>query len=144
MTPEMCRVRHEPPRSYGDCLRACIATVMDLPSEAVPHFADGGVSGVEARSACRAWLNGHGLTVSAFGMPDEPLASVLEWMGTENPDTTWLLFGSTAHPDRPGSGGDHVVVCQGGVVVHDPAWIPTSIKQVGSCGYWEIWVVSRL
>ena len=144
MTPVMCRSPHRPPSSYGDCLRACIATVMDIDWQDVPHFADAGVSGAQSRAAARQWLNGHRLTVTAFAMPDEPLDAVLHWMETENPDTTWLLFGSTARPGSPDSGGDHVVVCQGGEVVHDPAWIPTSIKQVGSCGYWEIWVVSKL
>jgi hypothetical protein len=117
---------------------------MNLDSELVPHFADNGVSGSQSRTAAREWLNRFGYTVTAFGVPDEPLEAVMHWMNAENPDTTWLLFGSTARPGQPQTGGDHVVVCKGGAVVHDPAWVPTSIKQVGSCGYWEIWVVSRL
>jgi hypothetical protein len=140
----MCRVKHDPPKSYGDCLRACIATIMDFDSEFVPHFADMCATGVEARASARRWLNQRGHTITAFALPADPLPSIMEWMGDNNPDTTWLLFGSTARPGQPETGGDHVVVCQGGKVVHDPAWVPTSIKQVGSCGYWEIWVVSKL
>ena len=144
MTPAMCRNRHDPPRSYGDCLRACIASMMDLDPEHVPHFADGGRDGVEARRLAREWLGLRGLTVTAFALDgDESVEGVLDWMGENNPDTTWMLFGSTARYGEPSSGGDHVVVCQGSKVVHDPAWVPTSIKRVGSCGYWEIWVVSR-
>jgi hypothetical protein len=143
MTPVMCRNRHNPPTSYGDCLRACIATIMDLDAEHVPHFADMAARGDEARASARRWLGLRGFTVTGFAMPADPLESVMEWMGENNPDTTWMLFGSTARAGQP-VGGDHVVVCQGGAVVHDPAWVPSSIKQVGSCGYWEIWVVSKL
>lgn len=85
-----------------------------------------------------------GLTITAFALDGgETVEGVLDWMGANNPDTTWMLFGSTARIGTPLSGGDHVVVCQGGSVVHDPAWVPSSIKRVGTCGYWEIWVVSR-
>jgi hypothetical protein len=141
VTPVMCRNRHDPPQSYGDCLRACIASIMDLDPEHVPHFADLAATGTEARASARRWLGLRGLTITAFALDDQPLQDVLDWMGANNPDTTWMLFGSTTSDTR--AGGDHVVVCQGGAVVHDPAWVPTSIKRVGSCGYWEIWVVSR-
>lgn len=139
MTPAMCRVKHNPPQSYGDCLRACIASVMDLDAEHVPHFADMCARGDEARASARRWLGLRGLTITAFALDgDETVQGVLDWMAENNPDTTWLLFGSTGS-----DGGDHVVVCRGGAVVHDPAWYPSSIKRVGSCGYWEIWVVSK-
>jgi len=144
VTPVVCRTRHNPPKSYGDCLRACIASIMDLEPEHVPHFADMGATGEEARASARRWLGLRGLTITAFALDGgETVEGVLDWMGANNPDSTWLLFGSTARYGEPSSGGDHVVVCQGGSVVHDPAWVPTSIKRVGSCGYWEIWVVSR-
>ena len=142
MRPVMCRNRHEPPKSYGDCLRACIASIMDLHPEHVPHFADGGRDGAEVRRLAREWLSHPWrLTITAFALDDQPLQDVMDWMGANNPDTTWLLFGSTTR--APAANADHVVVCQGGAVVHDPAWVPTSIKRVGTCGYWEIWVVSR-
>lgn len=145
MTPVMCRVKHDPPRSYGDCLRACIATVLDLDAEQVPHFADMGATGVEAVASARRWLADRGLTIAAFAFPgSETLSDVLEYMGEMNPGVTWLLFGSTARPGEPCTGGDHVNVCQGGAVVHDPAWVPSSIKSPTSEGVWQIWVVSRL
>lgn len=138
----MCRVKHDPPRSYGDCLRACIASIMDLDPEHVPHFADMAATGTEARASARRWLGLRGLTITAFALDgSESVQGVLDWMGENNPDTTWMLFGSTTR--APAAPADHVVVCQGGKVVHDPAWVPTSIKRVGSCGYWEIWVVSK-
>lgn len=144
MTPVMCRVKHDPPHSYGDCLRACIATVMDMDAEQVPHFADMGATANETLASARRWLASRGLTIATFAMPgDEPLASLLEWMEQMNPTVTWLLFGAT------GVSGDglHVNVCQGGRVVHDPGWIPSSIKspyREGDVSIWQIWVVSRV
>ncbi len=32
------RVPHNPPHSYGDCFRACIASILEMD---VPHFLDG-------------------------------------------------------------------------------------------------------
>ena len=145
MTPTMCQPKHAPPASYGDCLRACVATVMDLPSEQVPHFADAGASADDALSHARRWLGERGLTVACFAFPgSESLSDVLEFMDRMNPTVTWLLFGSTTHPDVREPASDHVNVCQGGRVVHDPAWIPTSIKSPTSGGVWQIWVIARV
>lgn len=139
MTPAMCQSPHRPPESYGDCLRACIATVMDTPTEQTPHFADNGASAEEALAHVRRWLEPQGLTIATFAMGGDLSASdVMEWMGAMNPTVTWLLFGQQR------SGGDHVVVCQGGKMVHNPAWVPASIVAPTTAGIWQIWVVSRV
>lgn len=139
MTPTMCQVRHDPPHSYGDCLRACIATVMDEPCEQVPHFADNGATPEEALRAAREWLNWRGLTVESFLFPgDETISEVLDYMGATNEGVTYLLFGQQR------GGGDHVVVCQGGKMVHNPAWVPASLHTPTTAGVWQIWVVSRV
>ena len=144
MTPAMCRTKHNPPHSFGDCLRACIATILDLDTDFVPHFADKGVDATETLAHVRRWLGERGLTIAHFGFPGSmPLSDVMDFMGQMNPGVTWLLFGDT------GTTGDglHVNVCQGGSVVHDPAWIPSSIKhpfvQDGEA-VWQIWLVVRV
>lgn len=40
MTPVTQSHLHAPPESYGSCWRACLASVLDLPERAVPHFVD--------------------------------------------------------------------------------------------------------
>ena len=144
MTPAMCRTKHNPPHSYGDCLRACIATILDLDTDFVPHFADKGVDATETLAHVRRWLGERGLTIAHFGFPGSmPLSDVMDFMGQMNPGVTWLLFGDT------GTTGDglHVNVCIGGSVVHDPAWVPSSIKrpfvQDGEA-VWQIWLVVRV
>lgn len=148
MTPVSCTTTHRPPSSYGDCLRACIATVMDMPPEQVPHFADLGATGQEALASARRWLAGHGLTIATFALPgSEPLSEVMDFMEQTNPTVTWLLFGSTTHPDVLEAASLHVNVCQGGRVVHDPAWVPNSIKspyRERGESVWQIWVIARV
>ena len=71
------------------------------------------------------------------------MADVLEYMSRSNPDAIWMLFGSTSDDQTD----MHVNVCRGGKVVHDPAWVPTSIKQPyreGGESVWQIWLVSRI
>ena len=144
MTPQTCTRTHNPPHSYGDCLRACVATVMDFEPQFVPHFADRGATADEALSAAREWLRVRHLTVARFLFPgDELLSDVMEWMGTMNPTVTSLLFGRTSETDQ----AMHVNVCVGGEVVHDPAWVPTSIKapyREDGQSVWQIWVITRL
>ena len=144
MTPQTCTTTHNPPHSYGDCLRACIATVLDMEIEYVPHFADKGVTGLETLTHVRKWLGERGWTMATFGMPgDQDVADVLEYMSQANPTVTWLLFGSTSVDQRD----LHVNVCQGGKVVHDPAWVPSSIKAPyveDGVAIWQIWLVTRL
>lgn len=139
VTPAMCQVRHDPPHSYGDCIRACIATVMDTPCEQVPHFADLGASPDEALASVRRWLGLRGFTVASFGFPgSEPISDVMDYMGQANPGVTYLLFGQMR------GGGDHVVVCQGGEMVHNPAWVPGRLHTPTTAGHWQIWVVVRV
>lgn len=144
MTPQTCMTTHKPPHSYGDCLRACIATILDLPAEDVPHFADCGVSASDTLAHARKWLGERGLTIATFAFPgDGPVSDVLEYMGQSNPTVTWMLFGSTSDDQSD----MHVNVCQGGKVAHDPAWVPTSIKQPyreGDQSVWQIWIVARV
>lgn len=37
MKPVFCEVSHQPPFSYGDCLRCCIASILEVTTESIPH-----------------------------------------------------------------------------------------------------------
>lgn len=139
MQPVHCQVKHDPPNSYGDCLRACIATVLDMDPQEVPHFADGGASGDEAMWWLRGWAKTHGLAPFITAFPgDVSMADLLEMQRTVNPDSVYVLFGGTS------GGGDHCVVCKGGEVVHNPAWYHSSLVGPLSNGTWQILVMGRL
>jgi hypothetical protein len=137
MTPTWSLVAHQPPTAYGDCLRAALASVLDLPAEDVPHFAHDGADPEIVLQRARDYLRPMGLTafVSIYDGSNSR-AEVLEYMAERNPDTTYLLFGLVSE------GGGHVVVCTGGKVVHNPAWYGCHVVAPGPSG-WITWVVAR-
>lgn len=125
MTPVHCRVKHDPPNSYGDCMRACIATLLDIERpEDIPHFAEDNCSFEESIRRVREYLHPYNafLVPAAASMQS---SEIMKMMSEWNPNTYYLLCS-----------GDHVVVCQNDKIVHDPAWYRTSLTQPV-----EAWVV---
>jgi len=110
MTPTVCQVKHDPPNTYGDCLRACICTIFDLDPPAVPHFAWDNPDGDTLIARLRAYLAGRSMQ-PMWVMFSGSQSDVLDHMGEVNGGVTYLLFNDK-----------HVVVCKGGKVGHDPAW----------------------
>lgn len=137
MTPVFCATTHNPPETYGDCLRACIASVLDKPSGEVPHFAHDGADPRVVLKRCREYLNTTGHTVFISQYPPVDRSELFGMMSEDNPGVIYLLFGLVAE------GGGHVVVCQGGRVVHNPAlfgcWLVAPPP-----GGWLVWVVTRV
>lgn len=139
MIPHKSRVKHNPPDTYGDCLRASVASVLavDKP-ELVPHFFHDGCDAITAMKRMREYLRSHGLAPFVMGLPgDIPLQTVLEFMGDHNPEIYYLLFGQTEY-------GPHVVVCKDAAIVHDTAWYVHGIKKPTQSGVWQIVVFVRL
>lgn len=93
---------------WGDCLRACVATVLDLPGDDVPDFV--AEHGPRWFMALRTWLEQRGRWVAYVST-----ASSLSNIATVHPhDLFWIAVG-----DGP-RGRRHAVVCQSNNVVHDP------------------------
>lgn len=139
MTPVVCRVKHDPDNgSYGDCMRACIASLLDLDAEAVPHFADNGVNGETALQAMREFLAMHGyVPFMMYADGVAPLEDVFEFMAAKNPGVHYVLFCNAG-------GADHVVICKDDKKVHDPSWYPLRIDGPNSGGYWAAMVLAKL
>ena len=139
MTPEICTVKHDPANgTYGDCVRACVASILDLDSEAVPHFYHDDADGAIIQRRMIDFLAPIGLAPFVIHYPgalnrDELFAL----LGEVNPAGHYMLFGSFPQ------GGDHVIVCKGGEVVHDPAWAHAPLINPGSNGYWTVMVLAR-
>lgn len=117
MIPEICMVKNDPPNSYGDCLRACIASLMELPSHDVPHFVRDGCEPEVTYQRVRDWLTHYNLVpmFSGYAASETP-DDVLRFMGETNPGVSYILFSA-----------DHAVVCCGNQIVHDPAWVRTRL-----------------
>lgn len=135
MTPVYCQITHNPPETYGDCLRACVATVLDLQSHEVPHFYNDGCSGEVGTQRLRDWLKSR--KQAAFFVAFDsymPRNDVVQSVGIMNPGAVYLLFGATKN-------GDHVVVCQDGEIVHDPSVHPVEINRA-SDAHWLVMVIA--
>lgn len=138
MTPAHCRVStRTSDGSYGDCVRACIATILDLSPDDVPHFYHDG-DGEAGMQRARDWLGerGQSLFVTVYS-GEADLEAVLSLVGRQNPGATYMLFGATAE------GENHCVVCQGDAVVWNPAWFGSAIVQpLTDNGFWGVGVIA--
>lgn len=135
MTPVHCRVSHNPPHTYGDCIRACVASILNLDPEKVPHFIEDGCDGETVHARIRAWLGERNLAPFWTHFDGSiPLEDILSLVGEQNPTAYYILYGATAD-------GDHVVVCRGGEVVHNPAWYRIPFVGSPSWGCWTILVI---
>lgn len=113
MKPRMCMTVHNPPKSYGDCIRACIATLTD--DDKVPHVFTGNVESVCPWGQLRAYLKTKGKFLFLTTVED-PFEEFTE----ENPDIAFMLMCRTAK-------GNHAVICKNGVVVHNPSYYKSEI-----------------
>jgi hypothetical protein len=142
MKPAFCKTIHDPPMSHGDCVRACIASILELNSDSVPHFFHDGCNGLVADIRIRDFLAIHGLVRFTTVYPgDISLAELLAMMSDLNPSAHYMLTGTTSQ------GGVHMVVCRGGAIAHNPdhcGWsIVGPVSDDSSTG-WIIHVLARL
>lgn len=115
MTPLKQRNHHRPDEGiYGDCHRAAIASILELPLDDVPHFCDLNLYPEDWVKHEREWLHARGLT-AITQVYDGRLADVLHSVGALNPDTYCILGGTSK------TGCGHSVVICNGEIVHDPS-----------------------
>lgn len=122
MKPVPGRVEHNPPDSYGDCLTACIASVLER--DDVPHFMHDGDPEHEYRQRVSDWAVANGLSYFRFGFENVELRDLLLYMAQVNPDCYYVLGGSSP-------AGGHAVVCLNDQIVYDPAGRPAGQQLVG-------------
>jgi len=117
MTPAYQIVLHDPP-ALGDCLRASVASVLDLAPEDVPHFVqigtdrygDTDTDGVAWHRELRTFLADRGLDV--LWCPVDELADYLPWSVLDD----CMLQGPSPRGDF-----SHIVVGRpDGTITHDP------------------------
>lgn len=139
MIPVNCRVKHDPANgTYGDCIRACIATMMELDAEKVPHFKHDDCDGPTLNKRIRTWLEMHNFAPFWLHYDGkDSLKDTLAMIGELNTNATYMLYGSIV-------GGDHVMVCRGDKIVHDPAWFPQTFVGPGSHGFWSVMLITKL
>jgi len=136
-------VEHDPGNGmYGDCFRACIASLLDYDDpENVPHVFKDYRSGDGERllDQMRAWLKeNHGLDHISFPFQSQSLDDMLQWMKEMIGDTPCILLGRSKR-------SNHCVLVCDGVIVHDPnPEIPAgqhSIIGPADDGFWWVEVL---
>ena len=127
-------VKHDPPNSYGDCLRASVACILNRPSvHDVHHFYHDGCDGKTGMARLRAYCKSIGFIPWMNYFDGQcSLAEILEFMSVQNPDINYLLFGSTSCKT------DHVVICRNDKVIHNVAWAGNQIVAPSTDGAWFV------
>ncbi len=98
-------IMHDPENGqYGNCMQACVASLLELPLDAVPHFLDGDADGINPR-----WWDRFVEFLDGFGLyPADKEAG--------NGAPCWDHLASGVSP----RGTHHQVIRNGFDLVHDP------------------------
>lgn len=136
MIPAMCLTN-------DDCVRACIASLLELDTEAVPHwYADiphgDEFASNDANNAMQDWLAKRGYIIAIrgyFGSQtlEDVQRSLVETYGPQQHYMLWC-----------DSGGDHAVIGCGNKIAWNPAWYKSPIDGPHSCGMWLVWIIAKL
>jgi len=132
---------HDPENGvYGDCWRATVACLLRMPVEAVPHVCDGPDDG-KASERMRAFLDSQNCALIQVPFLGEmSLEQVLDYVGSTSVSSGlhWCLMGTSR------TGCNHVVICKGNEIVHDPSITQSGIIGPSRDGLWWVeWVVQR-
>lgn len=118
MMPQKQLIKHNPSAGrYGDCYRTCVAIIMDLHADQVPHFCDKNIYTDDAMGtgACREWLHPQGLGLfQIFFPPDVHMEQLLHTLGTMSPGVPVIVTGKSSR------GVGHCSVALDGKFVCDP------------------------
>lgn len=127
-----CEFKHNPPETYGDCLRAAIAAMLDVQHiREVPHFFHDGCDGEIGFQRLKAYLNSRGLNTFFVVSADENFDDVLNFMETANPGVRYVLIGSTITEE-------HAICCAGNKILCNPSWVGSRLTGPANSGYWII------
>lgn len=115
MTPATQAVLHDPENGkVGDCFRATIASLLDMPTEAVPHFIEDGLPGPGWQQRLNAWLAQFDLAFIEF------MAGDVAGMKAHMKEIGFDAFTALCGPSPRFVDSLHSVVGHCLDVVHDP------------------------
>lgn len=103
----------------GDCWRCCIAAILQMPADQVPHFMQ--IAKIAKRGSADAdtnrWLMQRGYCLAQVG-PDWKSFTVVRWGGDPEPMLPIIECGPTVRSKKPEE--QHAVVKLNGKLVYDP------------------------
>ena len=128
--------RHRPEEGiFGDCHRACYASILEVDLEEIPHFFDQNRNWEDARPLFYELWKKFSIRELSFAFTGE-LKGILAMLQHMNPGVPYILGGQSRN------GTNHSVVCLDGEIWHDP-----SIDQSGIVAPTkpdDIWVVTYI
>lgn len=125
MKPQMQTIRHDPDNGdWGDCFRACLASLLEIDAADVPHFMDGGFDPLHTFSNVQDWLAPMGWGMASI-VVDCDLQEALDFNCAIRFKAHFMVTGMGP------TGCDHTVLATEGAIVHDPS--PRSAGLVGPC-----------
>lgn len=132
---------HDPANGvYGDCWRATVASLLRLPIDEVPHVCNGPDDG-KAGDRMRAFLDSQDCSLIQIPFVGTmSLEQLLDYVGSipVSGGMHWCLMGTSA------TGCNHVVICKGNEIVHDPSITQSGIVGPADDGFWWVeWIVQR-
>ena len=126
MKPVNSTIEHKPEEGkFGNCFQACMASILELPIEHVPHFYDNADERENAQMSeeAKQWVNertGYTLIDVPFIAPQGNEHFTFDLLVKE---TLAFLFPNIHVMVTGKSGGgdyNHIVIVKDGEVVHDP------------------------
>jgi len=131
------KFRHLPDEGvFGDCYRTCIACLLMLDPEDVPH--EHRQMGAEEFVAFyRGWLHDHGIHRLVIPLATQSVEEALRTAEIFSDGVPYIFLGTSR------TGVNHAVIGHDGAIVHDPSLTDAGI--IGPCddGYfWVEWLVS--
>jgi hypothetical protein len=128
-------IQHDPENGkWGDCFRCCMAMVLGLPVEDVPHIYEGCQNGPidreEREDRMRKFLGPLGLKEMNIPYDTSDYESILLTISAFSPGVAYLLSGKSR------IGANHCVVCRDGEIYHDPSG--NGIVGPTSTGYYMV------
>lgn len=129
--------RHDPDNGvYGDCFRTTIACLLNKAPSEVPHFCNGPDDG-KADERVRQFLRPLGYVLLGVNFTgDCALDHILTIAEHYSQGLHYLLTGTSRN------GSNHVVICKGSEIIHDPSIDQSGIVGPTKDGLWLIeWLV---
>lgn len=138
MKPQRCVAR---PDEQGDCYRACVASILNIPVTAVPNFADA-TDWDTMLEAVRAWLAERDLALfRTYCSAGWEIGKLLEVFSAGNGGVPIILSGQS----RADPTDNHAVVVMDGKIFHDPSGAGIRAPVVyegGDNGWWHLDIIA--
>ena len=108
--------KHNPPESYGDCVRTCLACLLDKEPRDVPNLFKDVEDTQLAWERTEEWLRSEGYILFVLQIVG-PIESYFQWIKEFNPNILHILLGN-----------NHAVIACNGKILHDPSWTGIGVQ----------------